>query len=139
MAHKHTELMKILAQQILDGVENPGKLWEFKIQGGGKWNQFEDGQIPSFHKDCEYRLKPKSIMINGYKVPEPERVAPEIESTYFAPWPFIEKMYSKLTWNGNCLDLEALENGVVHLTPEAAAIHGKAIYSFTRNTTADAE
>lgn len=132
MAHRHAHLMKILAQQILDGVENPGALWEFKYPNAKKWTECLGDSLPCFHENMDFRLKPKFININGFDVPEPERVAPKQGQFYYSPWPFAKKGISELDWNGSDFDLEALKNGVVHLVPENAAIHGKAIYSFTR-------
>lgn len=131
MAHKHKHLMEILAHQILNGVETPSRLWEYKWKDAKEWTDCIN-QLPEFHEDYEYRLKPKFIMINGYKVPEPERVAPQLNTAYYAPCHFLESGYNKYYWTNMPFDKLSLKNGVVHLTPEAAIMHSKAIYSFTR-------
>jgi len=139
MSHKHKQLMEILAHQILDGVENPGELWEFKYPNAEQWTECLSDSLPCFHENMDFRLKQKTININGYKVPEPERVAPRYGDKYFKPSDYNKKGYACHVWCNDQDDFRALENGVVHLTPEAAITHGKAIYSFTRNTIADAE
>lgn len=130
MAHKHKELMEILAHQILDGVDNPGELWEFQYEGNDNW--FSSKGLPSFDESIDYRLKPKFIMINGYKVPEPERVAPPLNTAYYSPCHFLKEGCNIYYWTNIPFDTLSLENGFVHLTTEAAITHAKAIYSFTK-------
>ena len=92
----------------------------------------------SFNKKCGYEYltwippKTKTIMINGYKVPEPERVAPPRLTIYYLPTAVNDHGYTVNNWLNHEEDFKALENGVVHLIPENAATHGKSIYSFTR-------
>lgn len=79
-----------------------------------------------------FRLKPRTITINGIEVPEPLRVAPEEGSDYFTvnmedgdadSW--------RLEWRSGGLDSRRLNAGLCHATREAAEIHARALLSFT--------
>jgi len=59
-------------------------------------------------------------------------VAPKHGTPYYTPSTFNDDGYSVNTWYGDKNDFKALENGTVHIKPENAEIHGKAIYSFTK-------
>lgn len=88
-----------------------------------------DGNIP-------LRIKPKTIDINGIKVPEPMReMPPEGTSVY---WPgFGPDSGDTHTESADvgCYPAmlpDLLRKGLLHLTKEAAAIHANALLSFTR-------
>lgn len=76
-----------------------------------------------------YRVKPKTININGIKVPEPLREAPPKGTTVY---------YTSLSEIGECSFKEEspiimfyLKSGLMHITKEAAMLHQKALLSFT--------
>lgn len=82
------------------------------------------------------RIKPKVININGIEVPEPMReMPPEGTSVY---WPgFGPDSGDTHTESADVGCYPAmlpylLRKGLLHLTEEAAAIHAKALLSFTR-------
>ena len=82
------------------------------------------------------RIKPKVININGIEVPEPMReMPPEGTSVY---WPgFGPDSGDTHTESADVGYYPAmlpylLRKGLLHLTKEAAAIHAKALLSFTR-------
>lgn len=69
-------------------------------------------------------------VINGFKVPEPLRVAPEVGvRVYKVLTPYIE--YE--SYIGGDDDCKMLKAGLIHLTREAAEKHLEALLSFTRS------
>lgn len=80
----------------------------------------------------EYRVKPRTIRIGDYDVPEPLRVAPEAGQLYYVPTPHWDDGYVAFMWEGNIFDLRQLRNGHAHSTEEAATLHSKAIISLTK-------
>ena len=78
MGHIHAELMAEYAKDATE-TNKPWKRWEVSFSDG-----FIDvkGQ-PNWSVNHEYRRKPKVILINGHKVPEPCRTPLEIGDTYW--------------------------------------------------------
>lgn len=81
---------------------------------------------------CFWKLKPKTININGYEVPVPERIEPERGTEYFVPYLHRAAGTNSYLWDGGSEDRKRLQNGLVHLTRAAAAQHSEALLSFTR-------
>jgi hypothetical protein len=75
-----------------------------------------------------YRVKPKTININGIEVPEPLReVPPHLTEVWF-----VEICEPKRLSFIDCLEGRvSLNLGLLHLTREAAMLHQKALLSFT--------
>ena len=78
-----------------------------------------------------YRLKPRTISINGHEVPEPMRVAPQIGSRFFLALTAQCILAGEHTWQGSHASIEWLAKGLCHVTREAAEAHAKALLSFT--------
>ena len=78
-------------------------------------------------------IKPKTININGFIVPEPERKPLERYTSYFlvdiTARPTANIHYK---WCDGEIDTRCLEAGLIHLTREAADLHIKALLSFTK-------
>lgn len=92
---------------------------------------WRDTKNPSWQEDVEYRIKPKTILINGFEVPKPARELKHGQA-YYSP----VLGYTGLTVldgfnSGSKSDKHRLENGLCHLTEEAAIAHAKALLSFT--------
>jgi hypothetical protein len=78
-----------------------------------------------------WRIKPRTILINGLEVPEPMRVEPDVGTVcWLADMAGMEA--GAFEWDGDEGDLEWLNLGLVHATEEAAQIHADALLSFTR-------
>ena len=111
MEHRHAAVLRAIAdgQEVeWRGIDAP---W---ITGATSIN-------PLGSPDLEWRIKPRVIVINGREVPEPYRGALKDGVSYYFPV-IIEKS----------TPLEKLRDwGVLHLTPEAADLHEKALLSFT--------
>jgi len=78
----------------------------------------------------KYRVKPKTININGIEVPEPLREAPP---RFTEVWRLsLDDKPEKYRYDHNCeLRKYLLAAGMLHLTREAALLHSKALRSFT--------
>lgn len=117
--HKHAEVIKAWADDPEQGVQFFDHIHE-------KWL---DVETISWVPTLQYRIKPKTININGYEVPEPVRVALNKGDTYYMVSPYGAGL---MEWHGNAFDFELLKNGAIHLTRDAAMKHHEAIFSFTR-------
>lgn len=130
--HVHAELMLEYGKHALTTKE-PWLDYESQPnhQDSKIWHQC-NGQL-LFAPDTRYRRKPKTILINGYEVPEPLRAAPEegtviytidVDSTELVscPFNFLPTQTVQLRW---------LARGILHSTKEAAQLHAKALLSFT--------
>lgn len=98
---------------------------------GGDRHGWLDVLEPNFNSDAKFRVKPKTISINGLKVPEPIRTKPKRKTTYYVPDVLGYDFYLSDWWSDTGQDLEFLNLGLIHLTKEAAIQHAKALLSFT--------
>lgn len=137
-SHSHPHPHHIfMAEYAKDAAENdePWKNWEVKIKDSEVRNGWAQCiHNPLWHTSCDYRRKPKTILINGYHVPEPIRTPPERGTIFF--YPNLSEMdnYSvgRLMWNENRFDYCCLHTGIIHLRKEAAILHARALLSFTK-------
>ncbi|PHM22366.1 hypothetical protein [Xenorhabdus ehlersii] len=107
--------------------------WEyFEIKYLGEWTSL-NGEI-TFYSERTYRLKPRTIKIGEYDVPEPVREPLEYEQVYYCPDIEEEKdgLYWDNYWSGSSCDYVRLERGLIHLDIESAIIHAKALISLTQ-------
>jgi hypothetical protein len=107
--------------------DKPWQLWEFRYRDS-KWCAVQ--YHPIWDHEGEYRRKPKTIIINGFEVPEPMRVRPAVDTTYFYPHLFSGGVRT-FSWEGDDMDERAFKSGLCHLTKEAAGLHLEALMSFT--------
>lgn len=123
-SHPHADL--ILKYAMI--AQYDAEPWlHFDIKYNGKW---VDLQFPPiFDSDSEYRLKPRTININGFEVPEPLRSVPAHGKPYFIP-DMIDVL--DIHWNNHPDEYQMLKAGVIHLTREAAEKHLEALLSFTK-------
>jgi hypothetical protein len=77
----------------------------------------------------DWRIKQKTININGFEVPEPVRDKLEEGDLYFIPEALTIEAYD---WSDDEIDNNLLKWGLIHLTKEAAELHIKALISFTQ-------
>lgn len=82
------------------------------------------------------RVKPSTININGYEVPEPVRQELKPGQTYYyVSFEFDNgRAYSKDTWSGSIEDKQQLLTGTIHLTEAAVSQHAEALLSFTQKS-----
>ena len=125
MGHIHAVAMAEYAKDALE-TDKPWERWEFS----GQSLKYETLlRHPNWFEGNKYRRKPKVILINGHKVPEPHRTPLEIDDVY---WSFTFKHgVSNFYWSDDNEENNLLKNGFVHLTKEAAQEHFNALKSFT--------
>lgn len=96
----------------------------------------KDGLIAPLSNLClrnpmDWKIKPKTININGFEVPEPIRKPLSFKEVYYIAV-LTENLYYCQEWADSTKDMKNLKAGIVHLTKEAAEIHAKALLSFTK-------
>ena len=94
----------------------------------GEWRDMDAGT--TFKNGLKYRIKPRTIRIGEYDVPEPMREAPEVDSIYYLPV-LGEGDNQAVAWEDDEYDREWLRLGLCHKTREASALHSKALISLT--------
>ena len=128
IGHVHSASMKIFAEQAAF-TEEPWLLWEWRSSSNHAWSTCVATMF--WGKNIEYRQKPKFMNINGFDVPEPMRVPPEIGSRYWTTTIQDSESFS-CYWDGDWLDAQRLANGICHFTKEAAIFHADAVLSFSK-------
>ena len=127
---KNIELMREYMRLVEAGEKEPWKHFEVKSIHFNSWFGmptgfwFADGGY-------DFRLKPKTININGFEVPEPAREALNRCDKYFIADPVIPDYQRGYIWWGDSADQTFLRRGIIHLTKEAAIQHARALLSFT--------
>lgn len=131
-AHIHAELMIQYGHDALI-TDKPWRLWECRRCLGinNVWRVCDSEITWSIH--IEYRRKQKTININGFEVPEPVRDPLEVGQIYYASHILASKGFvAEHEWNNTNYNYHLLKAGLIHLTPEAAELHAKALLSFTK-------
>ena len=126
MGHIHAAAMAEYAKDAAE-TDMPWERWEC-ARRGEEYSPLIDH--PVWRDDIKYRRKPKVILINGHEVPEPHRKPLEIDDPYWT-FTFFFDGVSEYCWANDLDDNNALKNGFIHLTKEAAEKHFNALKSFT--------
>ena len=126
MGHIHAAAMAEYAKDAAE-TDMPWERWEFSC-GGQYYVSLETH--PQWTENFKYRRKPKVILINGHEAPEPHRKPLEIDDPYWT-FTFFFDGVSEYCWANDLDDNNALKNGFIHLTKEAAEKHFNALKSFT--------
>lgn len=126
MGHIHAAAMAEYAKDAMD-TDKPWERWEFSLNNERSYTPLH--KHPSWGADRKYRRKAKTILINGHEVPEPCRTPLKYGEVYWA-LAFLCGT-TRLCWRDDDIDTSYLENGVIHLTKEAAEKHFNALKSFT--------
>lgn len=84
-----------------------------------------------FNRYSTYRIKPKTIRMGEYDVPEPMREMPARDTDYYIACITTSGLYGVATWVCDAQDIEWFNRGVVHSTKDAAVLHAKALLSLT--------
>ena len=129
MGHIHAAAMAEYAKDALE-TDMPWERWEISITESGDEYRNLLGH-PDWAVTRKYRRKPKTILINGHEVPEPCRTPLEIGDTYWTFTFFFLAGVIEVYWDDDSEDHNALKNGFIHLTKEAAEKHFNALKSFT--------
>ena len=93
---------------------------------GGKGNF--DADFEATQHDL-FMSPPPMRSINGYEYPEPVREPLELGQCYWVPFPAEDELtyVEGFKWSGGRVDMTWLKRGLIHLTPEAAVAHARAI------------
>jgi len=95
-----------------------------------------DGDSWSFGDPPEYyRVKPKTIRIGAFDVPEPLRVAPTNGTRYYFPAVLDDILTKSHAWFVVRAETRSLAKVLCHLTKEAAELHALALISLTQTPT----
>ena len=116
----------------LDGkevqVRQPGDDWSLVLPAS-----HDNGAYVRFFDEYEYRIKPSTIRIGGYDVPEPVREPLQVGDEYYTPSIGVNGVgVVAMEWIGEVDDYDRLTCGLIHLTIDSAEMHTKAIVSFTK-------
>lgn len=126
-------------QALLNGetlVSAEDTIWEYKIDDKGLYREkpycYQSNVVlpPAY----SLSIKPKTININGFKVPEPVRDASDCHESliYYIPSLTNSNGVLHCNWISSEEDYKFLNAGLVHLTEENAAKHAEALLSFTK-------
>ena len=129
-AHPYAEVLRAVADgediECADAKSTPNR-W-IPISGQAALNQV------AYNTHLKFRVKPKTIRIGDYDVPEPMRVAPGDSEIFYMPAILSGSLYTARRW-GDFQDQQAqLAAGLCHSTREAAELHAKALISLTSPT-----
>ena len=80
-----------------------------------------------------YSIKPKVMLVNGFKVPEPMREDPLDGDCYFIPMVGFEYFCDRMLWRRDKYDKRYMSRGLCHSTKEAAIAHAKAMLGIDPN------
>ena len=109
------------------------------VEGKDVELQDSNGEWVKKHKTCgfefgyKYRIKPRTITVNGFEVPEPMRGNPKKGSTYYVPSPSDCCMFFTVEWCNDDDDNYWLSIGLCHATQESAIAHAKAMLGIDPN------
>lgn len=134
--HKYAQVLRWIAdgedvQARLPGSE-VSREFESLIGNFNEWNYSDDWKQCLLSGDFgghewEFRLKPRTITVNGREIVAGSEVEPEWGITYYLPVPHQEGMYGWEKWTNNDFDRRTFSRGLVHLTKENAIAHAKAM------------
>lgn len=126
----HADNCALYAQDANE-CEEPWLRWQYKHPLSVEWM---DAISPlPFDPGYGYRRKPRTILINGFEVPEPVREPLEPGQAYWiADTSVYDSPLLKTVWYGDCFDRRWLAAGLIHLSREAARQHIYALLSFTK-------
>ena len=80
----------------------------------------------------DWEVKPKTININGYKVPEPIRVKPSLGDKFYTVY-LSAGTVECFTFDDSMTCNRWFNQGLAHKTREAAELHLEALLSFTKH------
>lgn len=134
--HKYAQVLRWIAdgedvQARLPGSEVSGE-FESLIGNFNAWNYSDDWKQCLLSGDFgghewEFRLKPRTITVNGREIVAGETSPPKEGTVYFFPMVGGDHLFANETWGGCGFDLRIMGRGLVHLTKENAIAHAKAM------------
>lgn len=67
--HKHADMIALCAE-FAQTMETPMQMFQYKGVCDKEWHDFEKSDRVTFYNYIEYRLKPKTKLINGFEIPD---------------------------------------------------------------------
>lgn len=110
-----------------------------QIKKFAEWKMFDQWLLDSagialldcmsdgFASACQFRLAPRTILVNGVEVPAGEKEAPSKGATYYVPDHGEESLAYDFSWGDDDMDARFLERGLVYLDEESAIARAKAM------------
>lgn len=86
-----------------------------------------------FGRSREYRIKPRTIKVNGFEITAPMSEAPKEGVEFFVASPAAEEFHAYFEWEREESDTDWLSRGICHATKEAAIAHAKAMLGIDPN------
>jgi hypothetical protein len=80
----------------------------------------------------DWKVKPRTININGYKVPEPIRIRPRKDELCYIPY-LSDSKVQEFNFADSITSSRWFNQGLLHKTREAAELHLEALLSFTKH------
>ena len=127
MSHIHFESMKLYDEDAME-MEEPWNQWEKQFRTS-VWMRCT--VEPVWSVTWKYRRRAKTVTIGEFDVPEPYRGEMEDGTVYFAPELQQNHWVTRVWRVGVQHHFDRRADGMVHLTQEAAELHGRALASFT--------
>ena len=107
-----------------------GEIIEARFRGEGLWVESQN-DWECFGRSREYRIKPKTIKVNGFDVPEP--IKGSLPSIYYMPCLSSVDLYSWADNIAGTVDNIRWQRGICHKTKEAAIAHARALLGIDPN------
>ena len=131
--HPYSHILKAVAEgktvQVLEANVGPGlpSVWIDITADDALADISEETYTPE-----EMRVKPDTVIINGYEVLAPLREAPVCGTEYYHV--SRSKTSLKYVWRNAAMDYNFLDMGVVFLSKEDAAAYVKAMFNPEQST-----
>lgn len=117
--HIHAASALLYAQDMAE-TDRPWERWEIRPAGHDAWYPAQEGHVPLWHINCQYRRKPTTIKVPAVELPEPLRVEPKEGQEYFLlDIATVGFSVFELKWEGNNLDRRAFDTCRIFSTREA--------------------
>lgn len=122
----NTDLIREICKAHDEGV--PVEEWESKPDERVSWSGYTSyrGLLDAAMSGWYVRRKPRTVT-RTITYPEPIREAPKRDSQIFVASATYQEFYFQTTWTGCEWDRRTFDRGLIHLTTEAAAAHGRAM------------
>lgn len=120
IAHLNGEDVEVTYKRDVKDVFIPFSEWHDSFS----LKQVDD---PDFARDCKYRIKPHTIVVNGAEVPAPEKEVPNHRNEVFVADPCNKDFYYPMTWYGIEGNYTALNRKLIYLNKEDAIARAKAM------------
>ncbi|MEX0445215.1 hypothetical protein [Xenorhabdus sp. SGI246] len=128
--HVHADLIAEYAK-LAQVTDKPWEYFEFRCSDYANWDKCEVDI--SFFSTTQYRLKPRTIKIGEYDVPEPYKGELNFSQPFYYPCIDCHDKFVITAWwcKENKEYMHLMKNGLIHLDRESAELHAKALIALT--------